>query len=63
MAGIGWIHAPEPGDDQDRKWSFCFADAAWRSHHLHIFEAASQRWPMLLAFRDHLRSHPGDAAE
>jgi GrpB-like predicted nucleotidyltransferase (UPF0157 family) len=63
MSGIGWVHAPEPGDDQARKWSFCFPDVGWRSHHLHIFETASQRWPLLLAFRDHLRSHPEDAAE
>nr|WP_203725471.1 GrpB family protein [Actinoplanes durhamensis] len=24
MAGIGWVHAPEPGDEAGRKWSFCF---------------------------------------
>jgi GrpB-like predicted nucleotidyltransferase (UPF0157 family) len=23
MAGIGWKHAPEPGDGLSRKWSFC----------------------------------------
>ncbi|GIF20776.1 GrpB-like predicted nucleotidyltransferase (UPF0157 family) [Actinoplanes tereljensis] len=63
MAGIGWVHAPEPGDEPARKWSFCFPDAAWRTHHLHIFETASDRWPQLLAFRDHLRTHPEDAAE
>jgi GrpB-like predicted nucleotidyltransferase (UPF0157 family) len=63
MSGIGWVHAPEPGDDQDRKWSFCFPDIGWRTHHLHIFESASVRWPSLLTFRDHLRSHPEDAAE
>ncbi|WP_433384608.1 hypothetical protein ACQPZX_24095 [Actinoplanes sp. CA-142083] len=49
MAGIGWIHAPGPGDDDARKWSFCFPDVAWRSHHLHIFEAGSDSWPGLLA--------------
>jgi len=63
MSGVGWVHAPEPGDDQNRKWSFCFPDVGWRTHHLHIFEIASVRWPLLLTFRDHLRDHPEDAAE
>ncbi|MCA2216607.1 GrpB family protein [Jidongwangia harbinensis] len=62
MAAVGWAHAPEPGDAAARKWSFCFPDVAWRTHHLHVFEARSSRWPPLLAFRDHLRSHPADAA-
>ena len=63
MAGIGWVHAPEPGDGQSRKWSFCYPGIGWRTHHLHIFETTSVRWPMLLTFRDHLRSNPEDAAE
>ena len=63
MAEIGWVHAPEPGDGPARKWSFCYPDLSWRTHHLHIFEYASERWPMLLTFRDHLRDHPEDAAE
>jgi GrpB-like predicted nucleotidyltransferase (UPF0157 family) len=62
MGRIGWVHAPEPGDDHGRKWSFCFPGVAWRSHHLHVFEARSEGWPGLLAFRDHLRNHPDDAA-
>ena len=62
MAHIGWAHAPEPGDERARKWSFCFPDIAWRTHHLHIFEAGSGNWPCLLTFRDHLRTHPADAA-
>ncbi|GAA2632162.1 GrpB family protein [Paractinoplanes durhamensis] len=40
-----------------------FPDIGRRSHHLHIFEAGSANRQSLLAFRDHLRSHPGDAAE
>jgi GrpB-like predicted nucleotidyltransferase (UPF0157 family) len=62
MSGIGWVHAEEPGDESSRKWSFCFPGISWRTHHLHVFEAASPRWPSLLTFRDHLRDHPGDAA-
>jgi GrpB-like predicted nucleotidyltransferase (UPF0157 family) len=62
MASIGWVHAPEPGDEAARKWSFCYPGIAWRTHHLHIYESTSDVWPRLLAFRDHLRSHPDDAA-
>jgi GrpB-like predicted nucleotidyltransferase (UPF0157 family) len=63
MSSIGWQHAPEPGDNQSRKWSFCFPDISWRTHHLHIFEAAPNNWQSLLTFRDHLRRHPEAAAE
>lgn len=63
MSSIGWNHAPEPGDVPARKWSFCFPDIRRRSHHLHIFEADPQNWQSLLTFRDHLRTHPDDAAE
>jgi GrpB-like predicted nucleotidyltransferase (UPF0157 family) len=62
LAGTGWAHAPEPGDAEARKWSFCHPGIAWRTHHLHVYELGSDRWPPLLAFRDHLRSHPDDAA-
>lgn len=62
MASIGWIHAPEPGDEQARKWSFCFPDIGWRTHHLHILESPNN-WQSLLTFRDHMRTHPEDAAE
>jgi GrpB-like predicted nucleotidyltransferase (UPF0157 family) len=63
MSSIGWTHAPEPGDEQARKWSFSFPDIGWRTHHLHIFEAATKNWQTLLTFRDHMRTHPDDAAE
>ncbi|GIF60249.1 GrpB family protein [Asanoa iriomotensis] len=63
LAAIGWVHAPEPGDHENRKWSFCFPDAAWRTHHLHVWEVADPTWPGLLRFRDFLRRHPDLAAE
>jgi GrpB-like predicted nucleotidyltransferase (UPF0157 family) len=63
MSGIGWTHAPEPSDGPARKWSFCFPDVGWRTHHLHVFEAVPENWRSLLTFRDHLRTHPGDAVE
>ncbi|MCP2322537.1 GrpB-like predicted nucleotidyltransferase (UPF0157 family) [Hamadaea flava] len=62
LAGIGWVHAPEPADDAQRKWSFCYPDIAWRTHHLHVV-GEDWDWRPLLKFRDHLRSHPDDAAE
>jgi len=62
LAAVGWAHAPEPADEEQRKWSFCLPDASWRTHHLHVVERSSG-WPGLLAFRDHLRTHPADAAE
>lgn len=63
LSAIGWLHAPEPGDQERRKWSFCFPDAAWRTHHLHVWEAGSPAWRSVLRFRDHLRRHPELAAE
>jgi GrpB-like predicted nucleotidyltransferase (UPF0157 family) len=63
LAAIGWIHAPEPGDHERRRWSFCFPDVAWRSHHLHVWEFGSPDWRRVLLFRDHLRRHPDLAAE
>lgn len=62
MAAIGWAHAPEPHDARTRTWSFCLPDIAWRTHHLHVVEHRSTGWPSWLAFRDHLRTHPDDAA-
>lgn len=63
MASVGWTHAPEPGDEPARKWSFCFPDIGWRTHHLHIFESDPGNWQSLITFRDHMRTHPDDAAE
>jgi GrpB-like predicted nucleotidyltransferase (UPF0157 family) len=53
----GWVHAPEPFDESDRKLSFCFPDLARRTHHLHVVEHASSAWRGWLAFRDYLRAH------
>ena len=32
-----------------------------RTHHLHLVEAGHEQWESMLAFRDYLRSHPGNA--
>jgi GrpB-like predicted nucleotidyltransferase (UPF0157 family) len=63
MQTIHWVRAPEPDDRESRKWSFCFPSTAWRTHHLHVVEDRSPGWPTWIAFRDHLRTHPADAAE
>lgn len=59
---LGWIHAPEPGEEEHRFRSFCTPDVAWRSHHLHVVEERSDDWRGWLAFRDYLRTHPGLAS-
>jgi GrpB-like predicted nucleotidyltransferase (UPF0157 family) len=58
---IGWVHAPEPGDEEHRKWSVCYPSVELRTHHLHVVEHDSRSWPDLLLFRDYLRTH-ADAA-
>lgn len=62
MDEIGWRYVRAPGDEELRRWSFCFPDPAWRSHHLHVVEYVSQLWRDCQAFRDHLRGHPDEAA-
>ncbi|MHA7985002.1 GrpB family protein [Rathayibacter sp. CAU 1779] len=59
---VGWLLAPEPGDDDARKYSLCFPSIERRSHHLHVVEPA-WGWEDLLIYRDYLRSHPEAAAE
>ncbi len=56
---VGWVHAPEPFDEVERKLSFCFPGVARRTHHLHVVEGSSDDWRGWLAFRDYLRSHEG----
>ncbi len=59
LAALGWIHAPEPGDDERRVGSFCTPSIAMRTHHLHVAEETSSTWRGTLAFRDYLRRRPG----
>jgi GrpB-like predicted nucleotidyltransferase (UPF0157 family) len=60
---LGWVSAPEPGDEAARKWSRCYPTIEHRSHHLHIVEESSPNWRTWLAFRDHLRTTPADRDE
>ena len=59
---IGWVAAPEPNDVPQRRRSFCAPSVEWRTHHLHVVEESSTGWRGWLAFRDHLRGNPQDAA-
>lgn len=60
LTEVGWVAAPEPGDVDQRTWSWCSPSVAHRTHHLHVVEESSQGWPTWLAFRDHLRTHAED---
>jgi GrpB-like predicted nucleotidyltransferase (UPF0157 family) len=63
LVRMGWVSVPEPGDGTARRWSFCFPDAARRTHHLHVVEYTSTGWRSWVAFRDHLRMHPAVTSE
>jgi GrpB-like predicted nucleotidyltransferase (UPF0157 family) len=60
---IGWLLAPEPGDELKRSRSFCTPSIELRTHHLHVAERSSVAWHGWLAFRDHLRTHPDVSRE
>ncbi len=60
---IGWLLAPEPGDDIERRLSFCTPSRELRTHHLHIVEEEFSGWRGWLAFRDYLRKNPDVAQE
>jgi GrpB-like predicted nucleotidyltransferase (UPF0157 family) len=55
---IGWVHAPEPPDEFERRLSFCYPSAARRTHHLHVVEEDFNGWKEWIAFRDYLRVQP-----
>jgi GrpB-like predicted nucleotidyltransferase (UPF0157 family) len=63
LGEIGWVAAPEPGDDTARKLQFCTPSTELRTHHMHIVERESCGWRGWLVFRDYLRSHPDLATE
>ncbi|MBZ2198359.1 GrpB family protein [Occultella gossypii] len=54
---VHWVVAPEPGDEDLRKWSACFPTAEHRTHHLHVVERNSSAWRDWLLFRDYLRTN------
>lgn len=60
---IGWLLAPEPADDIERRLSFCTPSTELRTHHLHVVEVEFSGWRGWLAFRDYLRKNPDVAQE
>lgn len=63
LGELGWHYAPEPGDVEQRRRSWCAPTVARRTHHLHIVECSSGQWRSWLAFRDALRADPARATQ
>lgn len=63
LQGIGWVLAPEPADEIERRLSFCTPSKERRTHHLHVVEESFSGWHGWLAFRDYLRKNPDIAQE
>ena len=65
LARIGYLYTPESEvDDPGRRVFRKGPDdlGCLRTHHLHVTEFYSHYWQRMVAFRDHLRGHPEDAA-
>ena len=39
LASIGWVEAAEPGEVEQRKWSWSSPSVEHRTHHLHAAQA------------------------
>ena len=63
LRNIGWVLAPEPADEIERRLSFCTPSRELRTHHLHVVEESFSGWRGWLAFRDYLRMNPDVARE
>jgi GrpB-like predicted nucleotidyltransferase (UPF0157 family) len=63
VSACGWILARQPGDEEERRLSYCKPSIEHRTHHLHVVEEDSTPWRDWILFRDHLRLHPQTAAE
>ncbi|MGW4153710.1 GrpB family protein [Micromonospora chersina] len=62
---IGYTYTPESEADDPSRRVFRKGPenlTRLRTHHLHVTERGSDYWRRLIAFRDHLRTHPEDAA-
>ena len=61
LAGLGYRHVAL--GDFDLVYPFFHKPAEWpATHHVHLCEAAGEQEWKHLAFRDHLRAHPREAA-
>jgi GrpB-like predicted nucleotidyltransferase (UPF0157 family) len=63
LEAVGWLHAPEQEDAEDRRLSYCTPTIEHRTHHLHIVEERLVDWRGWIAFRDYLRTHPEIASQ
>jgi len=63
LTRAGWLLVPEPGDQEERRLSFCRPSEELRTHHLHVVEERSSSWRDWIAFRDCLRTHPEMASQ
>ncbi|MEU9741176.1 GrpB family protein [Micromonospora chersina] len=62
---IGYTYTPESEADDPSRRVFRKGPedlTRLRTHHLHVTEQGSDYWRRLVAFRDHLRANPEDAA-
>ncbi|MET8836182.1 GrpB family protein [Micromonospora sp. NPDC004540] len=66
LESIGYAYTPESESEADDPSRRVFRKgpqdlARLRTHHLHVTEHGGYYWRRLIAFRDHLRSHPEEA--
>lgn len=65
LGSVGYVYTPESeADDPYRRVFRKGAEdiSRLRTHHLHLTTSGSRYWHRMIAFRDHLRLHPEDAA-
>jgi GrpB-like predicted nucleotidyltransferase (UPF0157 family) len=69
VVGLGYEYVAETSPPMPFRRFFRRSDQqlapgfARAGYHVHMVERAHEFWPAHLAFRDHLRAHPDDAAE
>jgi GrpB-like predicted nucleotidyltransferase (UPF0157 family) len=65
LRAIGYVYTPESETEDPGRRVFRKGPDDMqlpRTHHLHVTEPASTYWQRIIAFRDHLRDDPADAA-
>ncbi|MGC1210475.1 MAG: GrpB family protein [Micromonospora sp.] len=65
LGSVGYVYTPESeADDPDRRVFRKGPEdiSQLRTHHLHLTTRGSRYWHRMIAFRDHLRRYPEDAA-
>jgi GrpB-like predicted nucleotidyltransferase (UPF0157 family) len=62
MQALGYVYLPEYESWLTDELFFRKGPPGPWTHHAHLMERVNPRWARHLAFRDHLRAHPEDAA-